>query len=77
MIKIEFLSQDGYRVHVAEFIDEDIYIASIDLLEAEAKKVNATLIETIEGSNPRLKWNGVDKIIHQGYWYGKYTDLQH
>lgn len=77
MIKIEFLFQDGNRVHVANFLDEDIYILSIDLLEAEAKKVNATLIETVEGLKPRLKWEGVDKIIHQGYWYAKYTDLQH
>jgi len=77
LIKVEFLTQDGNKTHIANFIDEDMYIECIEILESQAKKNNAILIETIEGLKPRLKWEGVDKIIHQGYWYAKYTDLQH
>mgnify|MGYP003626399845 FL=1 len=69
---------DGGRVHVASFKEDDMYLACLDSLEAQADKENATLDETIiEDTAPALRWEGVHKILHQGYWYAKYTDLQH
>ncbi|HIB77171.1 MAG TPA: hypothetical protein EYO58_06040 [Flavobacteriales bacterium] len=78
MIKVEFIMPDDTRVHVASFKEDDMYLACLDSLEAQAHKENATLDETIiKDTIPALKWDGVDKIIHQGYWYGKYTDLKY
>lgn len=82
MIKIDFVMPDKTRVHVASFKEDDMYLACLDYIEAEAKKVGATLDETIQVKEctkavHTLKWGGVEKIIHKGYWYGKYTDLQY
>ena len=38
---------DGGRVHVASFKEDDMYLACLDSLEAQADKENATLDETI------------------------------
>ena len=44
LIKVEFLSQDGNKTHIANFIDEDMYIECIEILESQAKKITLFLL---------------------------------
>jgi len=76
MITVEFVSPNGERVHVASFVDEDVYISCLETLEARASQAGAIVEESFLDERPTLpSWDGVSKILHQGYWYVKYTDL--
>jgi|TARA_R110000803_G_scaffold57972_7_gene116165 hypothetical protein len=77
MIKVEFVSPNGERTHVASFMDEDVYVSSLEALEARASQVNAVVEDSFLDERPILpSWAGVSKILHQGYWYVKYSDLR-
>jgi len=77
MIKIHFISEDNEKVHVASFKDEDAYISCLPILEERASKTNSTIEETLYiEKSPTPSWEGVKKILHKGYWYGRYADLK-
>lgn len=77
MIAIHFISEENKKRHVASFIDEDAYISCLDIFEELASKTNSKIEETIYAEkNPTPSWEGVDKILHKGYWYGRYADLK-
>ena len=77
MIKIHFISEDDERSYIASFKDEDAYISCLDVFEELASKTNSKIEETIyTEKNPTPSWEGVDKILHKGYWYGRYADLK-
>jgi len=77
MIKIDFISKNKERLHVASFSDEDLYIKCLDVIEEHASRTNSTIEETIYTEKPPTpSWDGVKKILHNGYWYGRYADLK-
>lgn len=76
-IKVEFVSSSGERLHVASFVDEDVYISCLEVLEARAAQADSIVEESFLDERPTLpSWDGVSKILHQGYWYARYTDLR-
>tara|TARA_R110002020_G_scaffold104053_1_gene243668 strand:- start:66 stop:335 length:270 start_codon:yes stop_codon:yes gene_type:complete len=78
MIAIHFISKENKKRHVASFIDEDLYISCLDSIEAQASKTNSKIEETLYiEKTPTPSWEGVEKILHKGYWYGKYADLKY
>tara|TARA_R110000764_G_scaffold69437_1_gene143730 strand:+ start:98 stop:346 length:249 start_codon:yes stop_codon:yes gene_type:complete len=77
MIAINFISEENKKRHVASFIDEDLYISCLDSIEEQASKTNSKIEEIVyTEKTPTPSWEGVDKILHKGYWYGKYADLK-
>lgn len=76
MIKVEFISPHGARTHIASFRDEDAYILCLEILEEIASQTNSTVEETfLDDASFAPSWDGVHKILHQGYVYAKYADL--
>tara|TARA_R110000851_G_scaffold168524_1_gene314377 strand:+ start:1823 stop:2068 length:246 start_codon:yes stop_codon:yes gene_type:complete len=76
MIKVEFVSNTDERVHVASFKDEDVYVSCLEVLEAIALKSKSKIEETLlDDKEPIPSWEGTQKILHEGYWYTRYTDL--
>lgn len=79
MIEIYFLMPDGARNLIATFVNDEMYMICHRSLEAQAHEMNATLDETfitpptVDSYLP--KWDGVHKILHQGYVYARYADL--
>jgi hypothetical protein len=77
MIAIHFISEENKKRHVASFIDEDLYISCLDSIEGQASKTNSKIEEIVyTEKTPTPSWEGVKKILHKGYWYGRYADLK-
>jgi hypothetical protein len=77
MIKIHFISEDNERSYIASFKDEDAYISCLDVFEELASKTNSKIEEIVyTEKTPTPSWEGVKKILHKGYWYGRYADLK-
>ena len=71
MIAIHFISEENKKRHVASFIDEDAYISCLDVFEELASKTNSKIEEIVYTEK-----TPTDKILHKGYWYGRYADLK-